>query len=207
VKRVIKNPEIRRQEIILAAGKLFEKMGYAGTSVAAVIEKVGIAKGTFYHYFDSKQDVLIAMVDDIVKALELHYQDILVDEKMSSKDKLKELLVGSKKKKIVHMGVMKVLHMPENRELQERLNVESINTLAPLIADVMVQGYENGEFKRKVSIANVQVVLSGIQFIMDSGLFEWSKEEKKEYMQEIQKLSELLVGAKKGEFNFIVTGR
>lgn len=72
------NKEIReqsRQQIIDAAFELFAETGYQKTSIAAISKKAGISKGLIYHYFESKEDVLIgifemltAMGDQIIDA-------------------------------------------------------------------------------------------------------------------------------------------
>jgi AcrR family transcriptional regulator len=62
--REIKDPEVRKKQIMSAAIKLFNEYGYEKTSVNKVIESIDIAKGTFYHYFPSKEELLIKIIDD-----------------------------------------------------------------------------------------------------------------------------------------------
>mgnify|MGYP000037588066 CR=1 FL=1 len=56
-----KPPEIRRDELIDAAEALFLKKGFAATSVSEIVEAADVAKGTFYLYFKTKDDVLAAL--------------------------------------------------------------------------------------------------------------------------------------------------
>lgn len=56
-------PEVRRQEILDAAVRAFCRGGYHGTQVSDVIREAGIARGTFYLYFDGKRDVFGALVE------------------------------------------------------------------------------------------------------------------------------------------------
>ncbi len=63
--RVVKAADERRSEFIAAAQNLFYSKGYESTSVNDLISVVGVSKGAFYHYFDSKQAVLEALVDDM----------------------------------------------------------------------------------------------------------------------------------------------
>lgn len=64
--RRYKKKEKTRQEVLKAAGVLFEQKGFAATSVDDVAELANIAKGTFYYHFKSKDDLLIGL------ALEYH---------------------------------------------------------------------------------------------------------------------------------------
>ena len=47
-----------RNRIIDAAEKLFARKGYAATSVQDILDALGISKGGFYHYFDTKMELL-----------------------------------------------------------------------------------------------------------------------------------------------------
>ena len=72
--RVMKEHDERRGEILDAAQLLFNSQGYDSTSVNAIIEHLGISKGTFYHYFSSKEDLIagIAERDRAQSCSELH---------------------------------------------------------------------------------------------------------------------------------------
>src|SRR5210317_2206 len=64
--RTVKKPEERRAEIIAAARELFDTQGYDETTMRHVMEKLGIAKGTIYHYFRSKEELLEVVVNETV---------------------------------------------------------------------------------------------------------------------------------------------
>ena len=72
MKRIVKNPDVRRLEILQAAENLFAKEGYVKTSVESIIKEAGIAKGTFYYYFKAKEDILEALVEQVAEKLEAH---------------------------------------------------------------------------------------------------------------------------------------
>ncbi len=63
--RNVKNPEDRKLEIILTAEKLFSERAFKKTSIDAITQEMGVAKGTFYYYFKSKDAVLEAIVNRI----------------------------------------------------------------------------------------------------------------------------------------------
>lgn len=65
-KQMIKKPrtkpaEVRLDELMTAAQSLFLSQGVDQTTVSEIVEKAGVAKGTFYHYFDSKNEILQAL--------------------------------------------------------------------------------------------------------------------------------------------------
>jgi len=55
--RIVKAPDVRRSELIACAQRLFYSKGYENTSVSDIVNEVGVAKGTFYYYFKSKQAI------------------------------------------------------------------------------------------------------------------------------------------------------
>ena len=203
LKRVLKNPDVRRIEIMMSAEKLFKAKGYTKTPVEAIIKSAGIAKGTFYYYFKTKQDILKALVDYIAEQMEIHYKSILAIPNLSALEKFRLMIRGQEKKSIISSSVIKIIHKPENRELQEELNIQGVKIIAPLIAQVLQKGYEEGIFKNKVSIESIQLMLAGSLFVLDSGLFKWKPEQRASFLNSSQKLLELIVGAKSGAFAFI----
>ena len=60
--RVVKKAEVRQDELLDVAQGMFLTQGYDNTSVQAIIDAVGIAKGTFYHHYPSKAAVLDALI-------------------------------------------------------------------------------------------------------------------------------------------------
>ena len=61
--RISKEHDVRRNEILDKAESLFEVKGYNKTTVNDILREVNIAKGTFYYYFKSKEEVLDAVID------------------------------------------------------------------------------------------------------------------------------------------------
>jgi AcrR family transcriptional regulator len=55
-----------RDEILDAAGELFTTLGYTGTSTRTIAEAVGIRQASLYHYFNTKDDILCALLSQTV---------------------------------------------------------------------------------------------------------------------------------------------
>lgn len=64
--RITKEHDERRNEILDTAEKLFYTKGYTKTTINDMLQEIGIAKGTFYYYFKSKEEVMHAMIERIV---------------------------------------------------------------------------------------------------------------------------------------------
>lgn len=65
--RIVKEADVRKNEILDAAAVLFAEKGADKTSVADIMEAVGIAKGTLYHRFKSKESIMDALMHQKTK--------------------------------------------------------------------------------------------------------------------------------------------
>ncbi|MHB8895918.1 MAG: TetR/AcrR family transcriptional regulator [Candidatus Geothermincolia bacterium] len=74
-KRVALDREERDRQLLEVAASVFAEKGYRHTSVAAITERAGVSHGTFYNYFESKQDVFMQLI-------ELYFQqfEVIVEE-------------------------------------------------------------------------------------------------------------------------------
>ncbi|MDI9229517.1 helix-turn-helix domain-containing protein, partial [Serratia bockelmannii] len=56
-----KPAEVRLDELMDAAQKLFIEKGFEATTISDIVRDANVAKGTFYHYFPSKNEMLAAL--------------------------------------------------------------------------------------------------------------------------------------------------
>lgn len=61
--------DARRREVIDTAARLFAERGYDGTSISELTAATGLAAGGLYHYFEGKDDLLIAICDELLEPL------------------------------------------------------------------------------------------------------------------------------------------
>ena len=66
----------RRQEVLDCAVKLFAERGFDGTSINDIAERTTLKKPSLYHYFPSKQHILVAVLEDEMSALWVRAQEI-----------------------------------------------------------------------------------------------------------------------------------
>lgn len=61
--------DARRREVVATAAELFAERGYAATSISELTEATGLAAGGLYHYIEGKDDLLIAICDELMEPL------------------------------------------------------------------------------------------------------------------------------------------
>lgn len=76
----------KKQQIINAAHHLFIKKGYNASSIQDILDEAGISKGTFYNYFTSKSECLIALMESIAEDIRAARISIAFGESPSDPD-------------------------------------------------------------------------------------------------------------------------
>jgi AcrR family transcriptional regulator len=74
----------RKQHVIKMAHQLFIEKGFQSTSIQDILDYSGISKGTFYNYFSSKNELLIALFKTIYKKMEQERNELLIGQDPSN---------------------------------------------------------------------------------------------------------------------------
>lgn len=198
--RVVKKPEERRREIVAASRDLFLSQGYENTKIQDVMTKLNIAKGTTYHYFKSKEELLEAVVEDLVSEYMIGVEKAVAK---CSGNALVKLGVLIKAGRSSSQQMIDNLHRSDNVGLHTRLLAVLISRLAPLYAKAIAQGCKEGIFQVEHPLECAEVLLAGIQFATDIGCYPWNPRDLERRMQAIPTLIENQLRAPKHSFKFI----
>jgi AcrR family transcriptional regulator len=162
--RVVKDADVRRDELLDAALTLFLEYGYERTSVEHITTTVGVAKGTFYHYFASKQDLLEQLVGRFTDDLFVVAEAAVNSADGSAVERLRALLVSSSQVKLGRKDetllLTRPLFTPENDALLRRLVDGWIGQTRPLILGIVEQGCAEGTFDVPDAAGMTEVWLS-----------------------------------------------
>lgn len=200
--RTLKDPEERRAEIMDAAWELFNVKGFEETSVNDILEKVGIAKGTFYYYFKSKEEILDAVIRrGVLQQLEV-FQPIIDDAGSNAIEKIKGIIVADRNLHRENVEFLEYLHKPENIVMHQKSLVLSIKTFAPVLATLIVQGNNERLFATEFPLETAEFIMTGMSFLLDTSIFPWSREEYMARVKALQDIMESALRAKKGTFDF-----
>ncbi|CAM3799610.1 TetR/AcrR family transcriptional regulator [Bacillus paramycoides] len=203
--RIVKEYEERRNEILDTAEKLFVTKGYTKTTVNDILKEIGIAKGTFYHYFKSKEEVMDEIIMRIIKADVAKAKAIVSNPNIPVLDKLFRILMEqSPKSGDIKEKMIEQFHQPNNAEMHQKSLVQSIIYLSPVLTEVLKQGIEEGIFFTPYPQETIELLISSAQVIFDDGLFQWKPEEMMRRAIAYIKMMEASVGAKEGSFDYML---
>lgn len=200
--RIVKKFADRRADIVKAACHLFQTQEYAKTTMQDVIEALGIAKGTIYHYFKSKEALLEAVIEDISEKNIEHMQMLIKEAKGDTLQKIK-LLVKAGNMAVDNRDILDQIHKPGNEAMHIRLFSVSLVKCAPLYAELIQQGCHEGIFKTQSPLECAEFILSAILFLTDIGIYPWTQEDLSRRVQAFPKLIEQQLQAPPGSFQFL----
>ena len=203
--RVVKKHDIRKNEILDAAETLFYSQGYNKTTINDILKVVEIGKGTFYHYFKAKEEVLDEIINRVIeKDIEMA-QAVNEDNTLTAAEKFFKILVTQQPKESNNkVQLLEEIQKANNAEIQQKSLVATIIHLTPILADVVSQGVEQEQFNTPYPTETIEFLLSSFQVIFDDGLFNWTEAAIMTKAQAFVYMMELLLGAEKNSFAYII---
>ena len=140
----MKKGEKRKQELLKIAYDMFLSRGYENTSVDEIIAGAQIAKGTFYYYFPSKEQLLEAVIDMMIESeaetvRQIIGSDLPVPQKIVA-------VITSVKPAESEQPIQDALMQPENVLMHDRIRKKLIEVIVPLLSEVIEEGVGQGIF-------------------------------------------------------------
>ena len=203
--RITKDPEERKEEIMDTAQELFLRAGFEKTSVNEIIKKVGVAKGTFYYYFHSKDEILGAIVERFINNIEVEVTGIQQNFELNAQQKLQMILI-----KLFYSGagtekLAQPIDSERNGKIHRSLEEKFIVKFKPLILKVVVQGIKEKIFNTCHPEEITEILLIGIQGYMHINYpYFHNPDLRNKKMKALEELLERALGTQKDSFNFTV---
>lgn len=163
VTRIVKHPELRKNELLDCAQELFFARGYENTTVNDVIEKAGVSKGAFYHYFEAKEELLEALAERFVRDSVAQVADILEDPSLGAVGRLNAFLARFRRLRVEAAPNMRAtfdaVFRPENIVLYHRINTATMAVMTPVLARIIAEGKAQGVFDTPDPLATAEMLL------------------------------------------------
>lgn len=203
--RISKDPEERRNEILDAAEALFSSKGFQQTAVSDIVKAVGVAQGTFYYYFKSKDEIADALLERQLDHIIVSFKRSVSDPKMSAYEKIASLIALDLFDYNHENGFgpfFNALHLEENTFLHQKLVVRMIKSFAPFLAQIIDQGKMEGTFKTTQNSQYLaEFLFTGYQFWHDCSVFKWKEEELYHRLKSFGGMVEALLVTEPGMFD------
>src|SRR5712691_4185237 len=140
----------RREAFIDAAQRLMQSKGYEQMSIQDVLDELEASRGAFYHYFDSKQALLEAVIDRMVDAGLAEVAPIVADAGLPAARKLERVFstIGRWKtdRKSLVLALLTVWMSDDNAIVREKFRRTTVRRLVPVLTPIVQQGIDEGTF-------------------------------------------------------------
>ncbi|NLW49199.1 MAG: TetR/AcrR family transcriptional regulator [Firmicutes bacterium] len=149
--------EKTKQKLFIAATMLFNQYGFRGITVDRIVEEAGVAKGTFYIYFESKDALIAAFISDYVRKVDTDYRVIL--DSFSPDTSSSQILLGLFGK--IADTLTEIIGYTSMRTVYQLLLTDAMDMnvikgydrdLYQIFYDVLECGIKRGEFSSELSL-------------------------------------------------------
>jgi AcrR family transcriptional regulator len=200
----VKKPADRKNEFIEEAQTLFVEKGYEGTSVDDIVAKMGVAKGLFYYYFDSKEELLAIIAHRLLDEIESSIVAAMDKKGLTAVERFQELFNFSADITERSKLMATYFHSEMNQTQHQAMEEKSKAYMLPIIVQLIEQGIGEGTFHtdypKETAIALIASSV-GIKHSLEPSM---SPEEMVRTTRATQSVIERLLGAKPGTFAFFL---
>jgi AcrR family transcriptional regulator len=214
----ILNPEthaVKRDVFVDAAQRLIVTRGYEQFSIQDVLQLAEASKGAFYHYFDSKDALVDAVVNRMADQATVVITPVLDDPALPATQKLERLFNGmaqfKAERRDLVLGILRVWQSDDNALVREKLRRIVAARLTPWLERIVRQGIEEGSFSSGHPDHLARVLTTLVQGMSDLAGELWvdrqadavTLEEVKRTFHAYHEAFERIVGARPGSLKFL----
>ncbi len=174
-----KHPEETVHLIVTTAFRLFMEKGYEHTSIQDIIDQLGgLSKGAIYHHFKSKEDILIAVSDQMTAESNQMLAKIRDRSDLSGREKLKTIFKESINRPVQNDIFTVAPDFHNNPKLLFSLLHDTIGHAAPnYILPIINQGIADGSIETDYPQQLAELILLAANVWMNPMIFDSSEEE------------------------------
>lgn len=197
IMRIVKDAEERRNEILDVAERLFCTKGFDNTSTNDILTEIGIARGTLYYHFKSKEDILDAMIERLTNQMVEKASVIALDESIPVLERLTGTMLSlNVDNELGHM-VMEQVHRPQNALMHQKLEHMLLGRVNRLITRITEDGIRQGIMHTDYPAEAVEMLMTYSYTAFDS-LNQYSEEEEQRKVMGFVYHAERILGMKAG---------
>lgn len=198
--RVVKEAEERRNEILDVADKLFTQKGFEGTSTNDILEEVGIARGTLYYHFKSKEDIMDALIERYNNKILSSAQAVAKDTTLSVYERIIQVILSMRlsQYKEESEALIRVMHKPQNVLMHQKTQSTVIQSITPILSELIEEGIKQGLFDTPVPYECMEMFMIYMTTLFDGDIIELTEEEQLSRMKAIQINMERVLGCEPG---------
>lgn len=202
--RISKPAPQRRTEILDAAQQLFTTKGVQATSIEDILKQVGIAKGTLYYHFPSKEAILRALIARTTQQI-IDRAEQVAQSPLPAVQKFLAALTAARVDE-PDLELAEALHAPGNAEFHTLSIVETVRQLTPILSGIVEEGIAEGVFDTEHPREVIEILLTSAGMLLDDGVFTKETAEIPRRTAGIVYAAEKLLGCELGTLASVMPG-
>lgn len=175
--RIVKEAEERKNEILDVAERLFGENGYDNTSTNDILNEIGIARGTLYYHFKSKEDILNAVIERMTGQMLAKAKNLVSQKEIPVLKRLTLMIKTLNLNDDYGDTIMEQIHKPQNALLHQKMQERLLTEVSPLITDLIREGMAQGICQTDYPAEVAEMTFLYVNTVFDD-LMEHSGEEK-----------------------------
>jgi AcrR family transcriptional regulator len=198
--RIVKEAAERKNEILDAAEELFAARGYEATSTGDILDRVGIARGTLYYHFRSKEEILDALTERINDSLIAGAKRIAGDKSIPVMERIILAIAGMNLEdgdSRIGREVLEQVHKPQNALMHQKMQQRMLDGVVPVISALVEEGNAEGVFHAEYPRETTEMLILYAGTAFDSRL-EPTPEQLQARAQALIRNTEKLLGVEAG---------
>ncbi len=201
--RTVKEAEERKNEILDVAERLFGTKGFDNTSTGDILNEVGIARGTLYYHFKSKEDILDAMIDRMTGRLVEKAAALLAKKEIPVMRRLTMMMTALNVNGSLGQEIMAQVHKPQNALMHQKMQERLLAGVNPLITGLIREGMAQGICRTEYPAEVAEMTLLYSNTVFDT-LAEHGKEERERKINAFIYNLERLLGMERGSMKAVI---
>lgn len=197
IMRVVKDAEERRNEILDVAERLFCAKGFDNTSTNDILQEIGIARGTLYYHFKSKEDILDAMIERLTNQMVAKASAIALDESLPVLERLTRTMLSLNIDNELGDMIMEQVHRPQNALMHQKMEQMLLGRVNKLITKIAEDGIKQGIMQTDYPAEAVEMIMMYSYSAFDS-MVQYSEEEEDRKIMGFIYHTERVFGMKRG---------
>ncbi|MBD5112481.1 MAG: TetR/AcrR family transcriptional regulator [Ruminococcaceae bacterium] len=191
----------KRELIFDALGDLMNTVPFKDISVDSIARAAGVAKGTVYYYFDSKEEILDNLIERSYRRAIREYLNSVTSEQ-TALGRIKQLFrcataedFGNKQ------NLLMTLHLHEDAILHIKLKTVAVQELSPILTVLLEQGIEEGSIKTEYPKESAEIILTTLTVFLDD-----SRQDDPSIMRKLKIFANVLetcLKTPRGSFDFL----
>lgn len=169
--RDVKEPEVRRAEIMQAALSLFVEKGYINTTTQDIIDRVKISRGLLYYHFKNKEDILCRLIEHYSEPMVRKLSAVAYDKDKTATQKMKLFIESTLILPEDITNEMKTLqdtvNLEQNRYMVDQFSHNFLRRVTPCFTHIIDQGNSENVFHVEYPEETAAFLMTGYAFVGD----------------------------------------